>query len=52
MAKFTLSFMSIQDCKCKYKQELAAAFVKNVVNITLVSEHNAFLQKGTLTSEW
>lgn len=49
MAKFTQevsSFLSIQESKCKYRSELAAAFVKNVVNITLVSEHKAFLQKG------
>lgn len=31
-------FLFIQDDKCKYKPELAAAFVKNVVNITAVSQ--------------
>lgn len=31
-------FLFIKEGKCKYKPELAAAFVKNVVNITAVSE--------------
>lgn len=37
-------FSSTQEDECEYKPELAAAFVKNVVNITLVSEHECFLQ--------
>lgn len=34
-------FVLNQEDTCEYKPELAAAFVKNVVNITAVSEHES-----------
>lgn len=42
-------FLFIKEDECKYKPELAAAFVKNVVNITAVSQVLQMYQEPGMT---